>query len=69
MPELPDITLYIEALRRVAGGTTLEEIRVADPFVLRTVVPPAEACPGCIGGREMAISTSSLIKTTTSFSV
>ena len=46
MPELPDITLYIEALRRVAGGTTLEEIRVADPFVLRTVVPPAEAFRG-----------------------
>ena len=42
MPELPDVTLYIEALRRHAGGVTLEEIRISDPFVLRTVAPSAE---------------------------
>ena len=42
MPELPDITLYIEALRRHTGGATLEEIRISDPFVLRSVVPAAK---------------------------
>ena len=42
MPELPDITIYIEALRRHAGGATLEEIRISDPFVLRSVFPAAE---------------------------
>jgi formamidopyrimidine-DNA glycosylase len=42
MPELPDVTLYIEALRRHAGGAILEEIRISDPFVLRSVVPSAE---------------------------
>jgi formamidopyrimidine-DNA glycosylase len=42
MPELPDITIYIEALRRHVDGATLEEIRVSDPFVLRTVLPSPE---------------------------
>jgi len=49
MPELPDVTLYIEALRRQAGGATLEEIRISDPFVLRTVVPS----PDEFRGREL----------------
>jgi formamidopyrimidine-DNA glycosylase len=39
MPELPDITVYIEAIERVAGGECLEELQVSDPFVLRTVEP------------------------------
>ena len=42
MPELPDITIYIEALRRFAGGAVLEGLRISDPFVLRTVAPPAD---------------------------
>lgn len=46
MPELPDITIYIEALRRHAGGATLEEIRISDPFVLRSVVPRADDFSG-----------------------
>ena len=46
MPELPDITIYIEALQRFAGGEKLEEIRISDPFVLRTVVPSAEEFRG-----------------------
>jgi formamidopyrimidine-DNA glycosylase len=46
MPELPDITIYIEALRRHAGGANLEEIRILDPFVLRSVVPSAEGFRG-----------------------
>jgi hypothetical protein len=31
VPELPDITVYIEALRRAAAGATLNELRVLDP--------------------------------------
>ena len=46
MPELPDITLYVEALRRFTGGENLEKIRISDPFVLRTVAPGAEDFSG-----------------------
>lgn len=42
MPELPDLTVYIEHLeRRVAGGR-LEDIRLRSPFVLRSVSPSPE---------------------------
>ena len=40
MPELPDITVYIEALEQRIQGTTLERVAVASPFLLRTAVPP-----------------------------
>jgi len=39
MPELPDVTIYIEALERRVVGQRLEGIRFANPFVLRTVEP------------------------------
>ena len=43
MPELPDVTVYIEALERRIVGDTLLGIRLSSPFVLRTVQPrPAE---------------------------
>jgi len=43
MPELPDVTVYIEALERRIVGQTLLGIRLASPFVLRSVRPrPAE---------------------------
>ena len=40
MPEYPDVTVYIERLDAMLSGRTLEGIRVASPFVLRTVDPP-----------------------------
>jgi formamidopyrimidine-DNA glycosylase len=40
MPELPDITVYVEALQRFVAGQTLQEIRLKTPFLLRTVDPP-----------------------------
>ena len=40
MPELPDVTVYIEALATRIGGARLERIRLANPFVLRSVEPP-----------------------------
>lgn len=43
MPELPDIVVYIEALEKRILGETLEHVRVASPFLLRTVDPPLRA--------------------------
>jgi len=40
MPELPDVELYVEALRARVVGTTLARVRIANPFVLRSVDPP-----------------------------
>ena len=43
MPELPDVTVYVERLRALVVGQPLEGMRIASPFVLRTVSPsPAE---------------------------
>jgi formamidopyrimidine-DNA glycosylase len=42
MPELPDVTVYIEALHERVGGATLQRIRLATPFVLRSVDPPVD---------------------------
>jgi len=43
MPELPDITVYIERLAPRVLGHTLERVTVKKPFVLRTVDPPLSA--------------------------
>jgi len=40
VPELPDITVYIEALEKRIQGTTLQRVLVASPFLLRTAMPP-----------------------------
>lgn len=46
MPELPDITVYIEALDARIVGQTLERVRVANPFLLRTFDPPIDDVAG-----------------------
>ena len=46
MPELPDITVYIEALDARIVGQPLERIRIAKPFLLRSVDPPISAANG-----------------------
>ena len=46
MPELPDITIYLEALNARVTGQTLEGIRLNNPFLLRTVEPPVEQLVG-----------------------
>ncbi len=46
MPELPDVTLYIEALEKRILGQPLEGVRLASPFLLRTVDPPPQAAVG-----------------------
>ena len=40
MPELPDIVVYIEALEARILGQTLDGVRLASPFLLRTTEPP-----------------------------
>jgi formamidopyrimidine-DNA glycosylase len=40
MPELPDITIYREALDARIRGQVLERVRIINPFLLRTAVPP-----------------------------
>jgi formamidopyrimidine-DNA glycosylase len=46
MPELPDVLLYIESLRPRIVGQQLERIRLASPFVLRSVTPPISSING-----------------------
>ncbi len=43
MPELPDVTLYVEALQKRLVGEVLEGIRLKSPFLLRSVKPPIRA--------------------------
>ncbi|SFI44554.1 Fpg/Nei family DNA glycosylase [Planctomicrobium piriforme] len=43
MPELPDITVYLEALEERVLGAMLNKVRVTSPFLLRTFDPPLEA--------------------------
>ena len=49
MPELPDITVYLEALEQRILKARLESIRLNSPFLLRTVAPP----PNALFGREV----------------
>jgi len=46
MPELPDITVYLEALQARIAGARLERVRLASPFVLRSVDPPISEAHG-----------------------
>jgi formamidopyrimidine-DNA glycosylase len=46
MPELPDITVYLEALEARIRGRTLRRAEIRSPFLLRTVEPPVEAAVG-----------------------
>ncbi len=48
MPELPNITISIEALERRIVGKSLEIIRIASPFLLRSFDPPINATQGKI---------------------
>lgn len=47
MPELPDIELYLSALRPRILGQPLERARLGSPFLLRTVEPPLASFTGC----------------------
>jgi formamidopyrimidine-DNA glycosylase len=46
MPELPDVVVYLEALRRRVQGRRLEGVRLASPFLVRTLTPPVDTAAG-----------------------
>jgi formamidopyrimidine-DNA glycosylase len=46
MPELPDLTVYLEALERRIVGQSLERVLIPSPFLLRTAVPPIDEARG-----------------------
>ena len=55
MPELPDVTVYIERLREKLVGRTLQRVRLKSMFLLRSVDPPLSAAEGraFVGVRRM----------------
>jgi formamidopyrimidine-DNA glycosylase len=46
MPELPDISAYLTALEPRVVGQTLEHVRIASPFLLRSAQPPVSSLEG-----------------------
>jgi formamidopyrimidine-DNA glycosylase len=46
MPELPDVSVYVERLAAKAVGHRLERVRIGHPFLLRSVTPPISAVEG-----------------------
>lgn len=46
MPELPDILLYLHALRPRIVGRRVQGVRLASPFLLRSIDPPLSAIEG-----------------------
>src|SRR4051794_22171186 len=46
MPELPDVTLYVESIAKRVVGRPLKGYAIKSPFVLRTVEPPLDAMVG-----------------------
>ena len=55
MPELPDVTVYVECLQRDVVGHVLRDVQLRSPFVLRTVVPTPAECVGkrAVGARRV----------------
>jgi formamidopyrimidine-DNA glycosylase len=55
LPELPDIAVYLEALKRRVEGARLLKVRLLNPFLLRTAVPPIANAEGkkVVGLRRM----------------
>jgi len=49
MPELPDLTVYLERIEAFALGQALQGLRLGNPFILRTVEPP----PAAFAGRRL----------------
>jgi len=46
MPELPDVSVYLERLTAKIVGHRLERVRIGHPFLLRSVTPPISAVEG-----------------------
>jgi formamidopyrimidine-DNA glycosylase len=46
MPELPDVTVYVDSLAARVCGTVLQRIRLLNPFLLRSALPPIASAEG-----------------------
>ena len=46
MPELPDIAVYVECIAQKTAHQRLARVRIANPFLLRSVDPPVSAIEG-----------------------
>ncbi len=46
MPELPDVTIYVDRLKAKVVGHRLLRVRIGNPFLLRTAVPPLASVEG-----------------------
>src|SRR5262249_51886679 len=46
MPELPDVVVYLECLHHRVVGQVLDKVRLASPFLLRSVEPPLKQAEG-----------------------
>ena len=46
MPELPDVTVYLEALEKRVLDRVLKRVRIMSPFLLRTAAPPVSVAEG-----------------------
>ena len=46
MPELPDLTVYLESLQARIANRRLQRVRLLNPFLLRTAIPPITAAEG-----------------------
>ena len=46
MPELPDVTVYVERLAARLRGDVLQRVRLLNPFLLRTALPPIASAEG-----------------------
>jgi len=64
LPELPDIAVYLESLERRILGARLVRIRLLNPFLLRTAVPPIASAEG----KKVASGSSSRSKASSSWS-
>ncbi|HSJ25337.1 MAG TPA: DNA-formamidopyrimidine glycosylase family protein [Longimicrobiales bacterium] len=55
MPELPDVEIYLERLDAFVAGRVLQQARILNPFVLRSVDPPVSALEGRTVNRSRRI--------------
>lgn len=46
MPELPDVTVYVECVAAKCTGRIVERVRIASPFVVRSIDPPIYSIEG-----------------------
>ena len=55
MPELPDVTVYVERLRALTAGHRIQNVRLRSPFLVRSFDPPFDTVKGLevLGARRL----------------